>query len=644
METIIRQAIDYLREANYAGYFEEMDKVIVPDHLKTPYIANKNKFISGKYEWIFYQELEVFSKLLLPQDAKEIAPIHPPERKHECGKLTEWLISADKPIFSIYGVAQMGKTETIRRWAIAEKKAALANYQTITIHLEWTEQSVEKACETLKIKDLANSQDYVSPFKEKTLVIIENFEVVLGIEDKGEGIEIRKEGKPFEYFLEAVLRLPNIKVLIESRYKIAFSSKIWTKQTSLGKELGELGKGFFLNLYQNEPAYDNWNKVVMQNPNLVIEIFERLYTLSSGNTWLMLNVPRTFRKVYLSDPKILKTKLDESQFFHEYREVHLDRLLDSLPDFEFYLLVCFAEVFEYLDEQSFENLIYYEDKRIRLEQEETENALTSLQDWLLIAQKQENNQIFTINPYLREVCRRYIALKKPQILQEAEELKQRALGKNNRQSPDFDIVKFSQGLENAEYPKYRTELAIAYQRKSKETQDDQEQAKYTQQAIELMQESIELYADDNFQKLYYYNKLLDLIDNFETAKSIFEEMRKAGIKGNEISYSTLINKATDFPKAFEVFEEMRKAGIKGNEISYNTLINKATDFPKAKSLYADFLQIFPFQKGNFRREKNYNFLFTTLFKKVKRKEDWDFVRSEIKRLGLQMDKYMQDFL
>jgi hypothetical protein len=42
-------------------------------------------------------------------------------------------------------------------------------------------------------------------------------------------------------------------------------------------------------------------------------------------------------------------------------------------------------------------------------------------------------------------------------------------------------------------------------------------------------------------------------------------------------------------------------------------------------------------------EKNYNFLFTALLKKIKNKNDWDFVKAEIFRLGLNMDDYTRKF-
>jgi hypothetical protein len=55
------------------------------------------------------------------------------------------------------------------------------------------------------------------------------------------------------------------------------------------------------------------------------------------------------------------------------------------------------------------------------------------------------------------------------------------------------------------------------------------------------------------------------------------------------------------------------------------------------------LQKFPLRKGNFKSEKNYNYLLVALFKKVKNKDDFDFVKAEIYCLELQLNSYCQDF-
>ena len=132
-----------------------------------------------------------------------------------------------------------------------------------------------------------------------------------------------------------------------------------------------------------------------------------------------------------------------------------------------------------------------------------------------------------------------------------------------------------------------------------------------------------------------YNTLINKSDRFTDAKFFFDEMKAAGLRPNEISYNTLINKSDRFTDAKFFFDEMKAAGLRLDEISYNTLINKRDlNFERAKPYYEEFLQKFPLRKNNARSEKNYSYLFITLFRKIRTREQWAFVKSEVDRLGL----------
>lgn len=61
MNLIIKQALVCLEKANYAGYFEEMDKISIPEHLKNNYAIHKAKYSKGKDEWDFDQHLKTFA-------------------------------------------------------------------------------------------------------------------------------------------------------------------------------------------------------------------------------------------------------------------------------------------------------------------------------------------------------------------------------------------------------------------------------------------------------------------------------------------------------------------------------------------------------------------------------------------------------
>lgn len=62
MHPTIKKALDCLQEASYLGYFDEMDKVEIPSHLKPIYAEQKSKFFQGLHTHDFYQQLEVFAK------------------------------------------------------------------------------------------------------------------------------------------------------------------------------------------------------------------------------------------------------------------------------------------------------------------------------------------------------------------------------------------------------------------------------------------------------------------------------------------------------------------------------------------------------------------------------------------------------
>jgi len=73
MNPHITKALASLQNAHYAGYFEEMDK-IVPAELRTPYNQHKGMFIANSYPFNFYQQLEVFAKDV----DKELGKVKPP--------------------------------------------------------------------------------------------------------------------------------------------------------------------------------------------------------------------------------------------------------------------------------------------------------------------------------------------------------------------------------------------------------------------------------------------------------------------------------------------------------------------------------------------------------------------------------------
>ncbi len=64
MNESIQKALKALEQANTAGYFEEMDKVEIPTHLKPTYAQFKGVFMHGQAPWDFSQKLETFAQVV----------------------------------------------------------------------------------------------------------------------------------------------------------------------------------------------------------------------------------------------------------------------------------------------------------------------------------------------------------------------------------------------------------------------------------------------------------------------------------------------------------------------------------------------------------------------------------------------------
>ena len=108
------------------------------------------------------------------------------------------------------------------------------------------------------------------------------------------------------------------------------------------------------------------------------------------------------------------------------------------------------------------------------------------------------------------------------------------------------------------------------------------------------------------RSLIYWNRLLKLSNDFNTANIILRQIINAGLKPDGFSYTTLMNKVADFEQAKEVLREMKAENINPNEVTYTTLMNKVVDFEQAKEVL--------------REMKNYNIIpnlltYSSLFKK-----------------------------
>ncbi|MCC5945881.1 MAG: hypothetical protein JJT94_13200, partial [Bernardetiaceae bacterium] len=156
------------------------------------------------------------------------------------------------------------------------------------------------------------------------------------------------------------------------------------------------------------------------------------------------------------------------------------------------------------------------------------------------------------------------------------------------------------------------------------------------QTEKVFNEMKSMQVQPNMDNYYIY---LQKTLNLTQAKKIFNEMKENNIQPNLKSYCLYLNKANDFTEAKNIIEEMKENNIKPNEVIYNIYINKIQTFKEAEYVYMKYLQQFPLIKGNYKSEKNYNYLFPALLKKVRTLQDFWYVEDELKRLDFKINDY-----
>jgi len=94
--TNYEKVLQYLQHANYAGYFEEMDKV-VPQSLQGKLSELRMQFISGDTNWKFNQQLEDFAKFVdkTLRQTKAPTPLQPSQEESVPTKKTILMLTAN---------------------------------------------------------------------------------------------------------------------------------------------------------------------------------------------------------------------------------------------------------------------------------------------------------------------------------------------------------------------------------------------------------------------------------------------------------------------------------------------------------------------------------------------------------------------
>ncbi|MCB0520743.1 MAG: TIR domain-containing protein, partial [Saprospiraceae bacterium] len=476
-----------------------------------------------------------------PSSASD-SPEHLAGRAAEMQQLTDFWNNPAKPIFTFYGVAQMGKSFTIQRWS----ETQLKDFETVRVTL--TEGLIPSAIagelifgnpELPETHRLA--QAIAARFQNKTLVWFENMELALELKPGQDSHRLQDQA--LHEILKKLSANSHVKIILESRHFIDLPEINHLTVALRENQLQKIATDYFWPFYQG--------KFTRPELNLI-------YQKTGGNTWLLLNIPSTFDDLF-EDKEAFLENLRQSASFEKYREDYLRSLLDRLDETQVEL-IC-RLVFSY-QPRAFQEIL-----PDGIQVAEFKDEMQSLHRTLLIVADADKR--FAINGYVREVCR--LHFKDRPAMQRALKEQEQKVGKKFRadESAENRIDRYTYLIrENTGFIPYYVELSKAYNSKGKNSQ-----------AQKVLSNAFP-YAFTYKNKIILYTELISISD-YATALKWFEEMSTKGLTPNEISYSTLVNKSPDYATALKWFEEMSTKGLTPNEISYSTLVNKSPDYATA---------------------------------------------------------------
>ncbi len=299
-------------------------------------------------------------------------------RSRELQQLTDFWNNPAKSIFTFYGLAQMGKSFTIEKWS--ETNLASDRILRITLTEDLLPQAI--ACDIIfGEKEMPEThrlaKTIAERFQQKTLVWFENMELALELKPGQESHSIREHA--LHVLVKTLSANPNIKVILECRYVIDLQD-MDARSTGLKEtQLHKIAPDYFREQYHQ----------------FTPDEYHLVYEKTGGNTWLLLNIPRTFKKLFFSKEAFL-ADIGASTLFETYRETYLKLLLDILDDTEA-ALIC-RLVFTYKPRPISAFVPLQSDPAL------LEQAFQSLYDKLLILPDAEKRR-FSISGYVREACR-----------------------------------------------------------------------------------------------------------------------------------------------------------------------------------------------------------------------------------------------
>jgi len=377
-----------------------------------------------------FEELEYLFKEKISAINEEYAQVGFIGRLKELQQLEEFIVS-EKKLFGIFGVPMIGKSELVNHFITKSESLITASYNPpIIIRLNPQPEDAEQNLYD-SIFGINSVHDF-SIFESKTLIIIRNFEEVLEWSGNLNQLHsIKEKYKNLISFLNKLIKIKNIKLIIESRFQINFKEVISDHHKfvktidSQSKQLEGVDPEGFWKYYKfkgfKREDFDTICKLFNNHTALLSYAYNDVDWLYDNN---LLNA--------LSNPQAT------SKYLWKYVENTLHRL-----ELEERLILCSLAIlkepinrtvlFQEVVTQIFNNvqILDYDD------------YLASLRKKLFVI---FFNNYYDLNPYIREIC--YTSLQN-NFRNEFNVVKTVDYIKENGFHPEYD--KINQALEQSDY-------------------------------------------------------------------------------------------------------------------------------------------------------------------------------------------------
>lgn len=485
-------------------------------------------------------------------------------REKELLHLDKFIENSEKNIFGLYGVPMIGKSLLVKQFL--KNNATIRNYSKLSIRLQNPENP-----ETTIFKHIIGGKNISDlSFEQPTLIIIQNFEECLEWKGSLKQLHnIRVKYPLISVFLKKINQLPNVKLILESRFQINTPSLDIRLEMLPDVELKGVDKNYFRKLYKERGVTD--------------EEFDAIAANFGNHPWLL---SRAYYEMEWLSRKVLNKA--QSVSITSYLWDLLEKIIQRLPKSDILLLCAlilrnpipyddFEETFQ--NHAAFKNTLVFE-------------SVISLERKFLI---QENKDNYEINPYLREVCFSFMKRKRSKEIKSLQSLPYFS----TVQEPKYNLAK--QLLDKGNYGQFYSQIhQLQRNEKFEEVHDVlnyaletdfvikregvlneigitfKKQKKYTE-AIEILKEAIEL---GNIQS---YNELAIIYKEKKEYNSAIDLLEQAIELGNIQSYNELAiihKEKKEYDRAIQILEEALKKEPKNVRI-----LNELAIIYKEKKAY-----------------------------------------------------------